>query len=77
MLAGRQDIMADTPVKAVEKKIDELIQLCEQLNRENQTLKASASSWQQERESLLEKTNLARNKVESMIQRLRALEQES
>jgi len=69
--------MADIPVKAVEKKIDELIQLCEQLNRENQALKASASSWQQERESLLEKTNLARNKVESMIQRLRALEQES
>lgn len=69
--------MADTPVKAVEKKIDELIQLCEQLNRENQTLKANATSWQQERESLLEKTNLARNKVESMIQRLRALEQES
>ncbi|HCS27945.1 MAG TPA: TIGR02449 family protein [Spongiibacteraceae bacterium] len=69
--------MADIPVKAVEKKIDELIQLCEQLNRENQALKANASSWQQERESLLEKTNLARNKVESMIQRLRALEQES
>ena len=69
--------MADNPVKAVEKKIDELIQLCEQLNRENQTLKASAASWQRERESLLEKTNLARNKVESMIQRLRALEQES
>lgn len=69
--------MADTPVKAVEKKIDELIQLCEQLNRENQSLKAKAASWQRERESLLEKTNLARNKVESMIQRLRALEQES
>ncbi len=69
--------MADIPVKAVEKKIDELIQLCEQLNRENQTLKSRASSWQEERESLLEKTNLARNKVESMIQRLRALEQES
>ncbi|MFT5032104.1 MAG: cell division protein ZapB [Bermanella sp.] len=69
--------MADITVKAVEKKIDELIQLCEQLNRENQTLKAGASSWKLERESLLKKTNLARNKVESMIQRLRALEQDS
>lgn len=69
--------MAELSIKSVERKIDELIQLCEQLNRENQTLKASAESWQQERESLLEKTNMARSKVESMIQRLRALEQES
>lgn len=69
--------MADNSIKAVEGKIDELIQLCEQLNRENQRLKADADSWHRERESLLEKTHLARSKVESMIQRLRALEQES
>ncbi len=69
--------MAELSLKSVERKIDELIKLCEELNRENQTLKASAEAWQQEREVLLEKTNVARTKVESMIQRLRALEQES
>lgn len=69
--------MPDLSIKSVERKIDELIQLCEQLNRENQTLKANTAAWQRERETLLEKTNIARNKVESMIQRLRALEQES
>ncbi|WP_372777310.1 TIGR02449 family protein [Litorivivens sp.] len=69
--------MPDLSIKSVERKIDELIQLCEQLNRENQTLKANTEAWQRERESLLEKTNIARSKVESMIQRLRALEQES
>ncbi|WP_372749525.1 TIGR02449 family protein [Litorivivens sp.] len=69
--------MAELTIKSVERKIDELIKLCEALNRENQTLKADAEAWQHEREVLLEKTNAARNKVESMIQRLRALEQES
>ncbi|MBB3048395.1 cell division protein ZapB [Litorivivens lipolytica] len=69
--------MPDLSIKSVERKIDELIQLCEQLNRENQMLKTNTEAWQRERETLLEKTNIARNKVESMIQRLRALEQES
>lgn len=69
--------MADQQMQSLERKVDELIQLCDQLDRENRLLKANADSWKQEREKLLEKTDLARSKVESMIQRLRALEQES
>ena len=33
--------MADTPLQALESKIDELIALCRELNRENQRLQAS------------------------------------
>ncbi|MBB5186458.1 MAG: TIGR02449 family protein [Zhongshania sp.] len=57
--------------------MDELVQLCEQLDKENRALKADARHWRTEREQLIEKTDIARAKIESMIQRLRALEKES
>lgn len=66
--------MADNQLKDLEKKIDELISLCQELNRENQALKADNADWQQERQDLLDKNELARNKVEAMIDRLRAME---
>jgi len=66
--------MADNQLKELEKKIDELISLCQELNRENQALKADNAGWQQERQDLLDKNELARNKVEAMIDRLRAME---
>ena len=66
--------MADNQLKDLEKKIDELIALCQELNRENQALKADNAGWQRERQDLLDKNELARNKVEAMIDRLRAME---
>ena len=69
--------MADQQLKALATKIDDLIQLCDQLDSENRKLKADATSWGQEREQLVEKTEVARNKVETMITRLKALEQQS
>lgn len=69
--------MADQQLKALASKIDDLIELCDQLDKENRSLKAEAGNWLQEREQLVEKTEIARTKVESMITRLKALEQES
>lgn len=66
--------MADDQLKELEKKIDELIALCQELNRENQALKADNAGWRTERQSLISKNELARNKVEAMIDRLRAME---
>jgi len=66
--------MADDQLKELEKKIDELIELCQELNRENQALKADNSGWRTERQDLISKNELARNKVEAMIVRLRAME---
>jgi cell division protein ZapB len=65
------------PLKSLERKIAELIHLCEQLDRENRFLKNEAHGWQREREQLIQKTEMARTKVEAMIARLRTLEQES
>ncbi len=69
--------MADQQLKALANKIDDLIQLCDQLDQENRALKTDAANWLQEREQLVEKTEVARSKVESMITRLKALEQQS
>ncbi len=66
--------MADNQLKALEGKLDELIALCTELNRENQQLKAENASWQQERQTLIDKNELASTKVAAMIDRLRAME---
>ena len=69
--------MAKTQLQALEQKVDELIELCDQLDQENRSLKSQAHGWREERDQLVAKNMVAREKVEAMIQRLRALEQES
>jgi len=69
--------MAENQLKTLANKIDELIALCNELNRENQSLKRDSQSWHDERLRLVENNDLARVKVEAMINRLQALEQES
>lgn len=64
-------------IAALEKKLDELIRLCEVLNNENHILKSRESNWAMERARLVEKNELARVKIEAMITRLKSLEQNS
>jgi cell division protein ZapB len=59
---------------ALEAKIDELIKTCEALREENRALRAQQNNLVAERASLIEKSELARSRVESMIARLRAME---
>jgi cell division protein ZapB len=66
--------MSNKPLKELEHKIDELISLCKELNRENRALKAEVAGWRDERRDLMDKNELARSKVEAMIDRLRAME---
>ena len=60
--------------KALEEKIDQLIALCAQLNRENKALKEENLNYQQERRDLIAKNDLARARVEATLQRLRSME---
>ena len=62
--------------KALETKIDELIDLCGVLTKENRALRAQQQNWTTERAKLIEKNELAKSRVESMITRLKALEQD-
>ncbi|KKO17863.1 MULTISPECIES: TIGR02449 family protein [Pseudomonas] len=54
-----------------------LIERVEQLKRQNALLVAQEKTWREERAHLIEKNEIAKRKVESMILRLKALEQDS
>jgi len=68
--------MAGDDWKTLENKIDELVELCNVLSRENRALRAQQQNWTTERAKLIEKNELAKSRVESMITRLKALEQD-
>lgn len=68
--------MTSTEWSALEQKASELIELCAVLSRENKALRAQQQNWTTERAKLIEKNELAKSRVESMITRLKALEQD-
>lgn len=63
-------------IKDLEIKIDELITICDDLERKQSILEADKENWSLERTRLLEKNEIAKSKIEGMIMRLKALEQE-
>ena len=60
--------------RALEEKIDKLIRICERLEDENHALRDQQNSLIAERAALVEKSELARSRVEAMITRLRGME---
>ncbi|MCF3193127.1 TIGR02449 family protein [Pseudomonas bubulae] len=69
--------MEDTDLHALMARLELLIARVEQLNRQNALLTAQEKTWREERAHLIEKNEIARNKVESMLSRLKALEHDS
>lgn len=69
--------MNNDDLQALGAKVELLIQKVEQLKAQNRLLLASEHSWREERAHLIEKNELARSKVDSMILRLKALEQDT
>lgn len=61
----------------LEAKVQELLELTSTLARENRALRAQQRNWSSERAKLIEKNELAKSRVESMITRLKALEQDA
>ncbi|MDE0693135.1 MAG: TIGR02449 family protein [Gammaproteobacteria bacterium] len=55
-------------------EIDRLIDLCRNLADENAALRREREDWQGERKRLVERNDLARDRIETMIVRLKALE---
>lgn len=68
--------MSAEQFRALEHQIDQLIYRCQQLEQENKSLRNQEIAWKKERVKLIEKNELARTRVEAMIHRLKALEQE-
>ena len=61
-------------IKALEEKLDSLIQLYGAIKKENNSLKIKQEELVREKAKLIEKTTLARNRVEAMISRLKSME---
>ncbi len=68
--------MATDTLRQLEKKLDMLIELCDQLQAENNSLRDKESALLKERSKLLEKNETARSRVEAMITRLKSLDTE-
>ncbi|MCH2340432.1 TIGR02449 family protein [Pseudomonas sp. NPDC047963] len=69
--------MEDADLQLLTAKLEQLIKRTEQLKAQNRLLRQSEQAWREERAHLIEKNEMARVKVESMISRLKALEQDS
>ena len=69
--------MLEQDIKALESRIDRLIQAAAQLSAENRRLRQQESSLKNERDDLRRKNELAKARVEAIILRLRALEQQA
>lgn len=67
-------LVADNLIQALEKKVNDLIALSRELNRENRALKLRAAELQRERRELLERQRQASEHVENSIARLRSLD---
>lgn len=64
-------------LKRLEKRVDALVGVCDQLQDENRSLKQRQDVLTSERATLLQKNEQVRARVEAMIGRLKAMEQGS
>jgi len=64
-------------LKRLEKRVDALVRVCDQLQDENKSLKQRQDTLTAERANLLQKNEQVRARVEAMIGRLKAMEQGS
>lgn len=69
--------MAESDINRLEHRIDELIALVDQLSNENHLMRERQNILVEERARLIEKAEIARSRVESMLIRLKAMESEA
>lgn len=74
MVKISENLISEQDLQALEMRVNDLIGSCAHLKNENKMLKARQATLMQERSGLIEKTELAKTRVDSMITRLKALE---
>ncbi|WP_166257482.1 TIGR02449 family protein [Marinobacter salicampi] len=67
--------MDQPELQALANKLDRLVERCRKLEQDNASMRELQDDWNRERAQLMQKNDLAKNKIEAMIGRLRALEQ--
>lgn len=66
--------MEKRDLEKLEQRLDQLIRKCARLEDENHALRHQQTHLIAERATLIEKSELARSRVESMISRLKSME---
>ncbi len=66
--------MENADLKSLEKRLEDLLREYAHLQEENRALRQQQSHLMAERASLIERSELARSRVESMITRLKSME---
>lgn len=68
--------MAKIAVEKLEQRIQDLINLCNRLAEDKNTLQAKHDEWMTERARLLEQDELTKARLKAMLDRLHVLEQQ-
>jgi cell division protein ZapB len=71
------DNVKDFDLKTLEARVEQLIALCERLSGENRLLRDQLAQIAMEKDKLMEKNDLAKSHVESILTRLRTLEHDA
>jgi cell division protein ZapB len=74
-MADNVNVMFEQQLKRLEQRVDTLVNVCDQLQDENRSLKQRQDVLTAERATLLQKNEQVRARVEAMIGRLKAMEQ--
>ena len=74
-MADNINVTFEHELKRLEKRVDALVRVCDQLQDENKSLKQRQDILTAERANLLQKNEQVRARVEAMIGRLKAMEQ--
>ncbi len=67
--------MSEYTLQRLSQKLDQLLLQHQQLQSENQSLRQLEQEWQRERTRLTEKNDVARTRVEAMINDLKSLKE--
>lgn len=66
--------MDKNAIQQLEQQVDELLRTSRRLREENMLLRSQQTAWLSERAQLIEKTDVARNRIEKMVSRLKDLD---
>ena len=64
----------DLELQRIEKRVEELVSICNQLKEENRSLRQRQELLVSEKAGLLQKSDVVRGRVEAMIERLKSME---
>tara|TARA_R110002111_G_scaffold35012_19_gene68991 strand:- start:1729 stop:1938 length:210 start_codon:yes stop_codon:yes gene_type:complete len=68
--------MEKDDLQQLEQQVDDLLRVSRRMREENMLLKSQQSAWLAERAKLVERTELARGRIDKMVERLKELDNE-